>query len=55
LVGNKGYRRYLKKTRSEMSGDQQKVADEEKFDGKWMLRTNASLSAEEIALKFKEL
>jgi hypothetical protein len=30
-------------TRSEMSVDQKKVTDEEKFDGKWVLRTNTQL------------
>jgi transposase len=38
-----------------MSIDQDKIAYESRFDGKWVLITNTSLSAEEVALKYKEL
>ncbi len=55
LVGNKGYRKYLKVDRESISIDMNKVSEEAKFDGKWVLRTNMKLSAEKIALKYKEL
>jgi transposase len=55
LVGNKGYRRYLKLTRNQITLDQQKIEDDARFDGKWVLKTNTSFSPEEIALKYKEL
>jgi len=55
LVGNKGYRRYLKLTRNQITLDQQKIEDDAKFDGKWVLKTNTSFSPEDIALKYKEL
>jgi transposase len=55
LVGNKGYRKYLKMTRGEITIDLKKVTEDERFDGKWVLRTNTNLSAEEVALKYKEL
>jgi hypothetical protein len=56
LVGNKGYRRYLKSAGSQhFTIDQEKLAQEEQFDGMWVLRTNSTLSAEEVARKYKQL
>jgi transposase len=55
LIGNKGYRKYLKIERQSVSIDQDKIEYESRFDGKWVLITNTSLSAEEVALKYKEL
>ena len=56
LVGNKGYRRYLKSAGSEhFTVDEAKLAEEEAFDGMWVLRTNTSFTAQEVALKYKQL
>ncbi len=55
LVGNKGYRRYLKVDRGSMRIDEEKIKAEAMFDGKWVLRTNTRLSASQVALKYKEL
>jgi len=55
LIGNKGYRRYLKMDKESVSLDQDKIEYESRFDGKWVLLTNTDLSAEEVALKYKEL
>jgi len=55
LIGNRGYRKYLKIERESVSIDQDKIEYESRFDGKWVLITNTSLSAEEVALKYKEL
>ena len=55
LVGNKGYRKYLSLDRDTVSLNQQKVEEEKRFDGKWVLKTNTGLSAEQVALKYKEL
>jgi len=55
LVGNKGYRRYLKTTGERFEIDEQKVLAEARYDGKWVLRTNTDLPAEEVALKYKQL
>jgi transposase len=57
LVGNKGYRRYLKipEKGSHFAIDEEKAKKEERFDGLWVLRTNTKLSAEEVALKYKQL
>jgi len=55
LIGNKGYRRYLKMERGSVAIDQARIDYEARFDGKWVLITNTDLSAEEAALKYKEL
>lgn len=55
LIGNKGYRKYLKMERDSVSLDQDKIDHESRFDGKWVLITNTDLSPEAVALKYKEL
>jgi transposase len=55
LVGNKGFRKYVFMDRDTVSINQQKIQDEERFDGKWVLRTNTELKSEQVALKYKEL
>ena len=55
LVGNKGYRKYLSLDRDTVSINSQKLREEERFDGKWVLKTNTSLTSEQVALKYKEL
>jgi len=55
LIGNKGYRKYLKVDRESMSIDQDKLEYESRFDGKWVLRTNTTFSADQVAIKYKEL
>ncbi len=55
LIGNKGYRRYLKVDRETLEIDETKMKSESVFDGKWVLQTNLSWSASQIALKYKEL
>jgi hypothetical protein len=55
LVGNRGYRRYLKFEKNSATIDRKKVEQEAMFDGKWVLRTNTRLSAKNVALKYKEL
>jgi len=55
LVGNKGYRRYLKIDKGSARIDLDKVEYESRFDGKWVLTTNTDLPAEKVALKYKEL
>jgi len=55
LIGNKGYRKYLKFNRETVTIDQGKIEAASRFDGKWVLRTNADLPPEQVALKYKEL
>ena len=55
LIGNKGYRKYLKIDRDTVSINQDKIDYESRFDGKWVLITNTNFSADEVAIKYKEL
>jgi hypothetical protein len=55
LIGNKGYRRYLKTHGARFAIDEPKILDEARYDGKWVLRTNTDLVAAEVALKYKQL
>lgn len=55
LVGNRGYRRYLKVAKDSTRIDPAKVKADARFDGKWVLITNTKLPADKVALKYKEL
>ena len=55
LVGNKGYRRFLRTTGEHFTIDQDKLEEEERYDGKWVLTTNTELAAGDVALKYKQL
>ena len=55
LIGNKGYRKYLKFSRGSVSINKDKVQYDSRFDGKWVLKTNTDLPADQVALKYKEL
>jgi len=55
LMGNKGYRKYVRIEKDSTSIDFEKVKKEARFDGKWVLRTNTDLPTDKVALKYKEL
>jgi DDE family transposase len=56
LVGNKGYRRYLKVEGSgHFAIDEKQVKAEERYDGIWVLRTNTDYNAETVAHVYKAL
>lgn len=55
LVGNKGYRQYLKLDRDHITIDEQNIEEDARYDGKWVLQTDTALPAAEVALKYKEL
>jgi transposase len=55
LLGNKGYRKYIKIAKDSAWIDFEKVKNEARFDGKWVLRTNTELATDKVALKYKEL
>ena len=55
LIGNKGYRKYLRIDRDHIAVDQAKIEADARFDGKWVLKTTTGLSPERVALKYKEL
>jgi hypothetical protein len=56
LVGNKGFRRYLSGSDSpHFQIDEAKIAEDARYDGKWVLRTNTALDTAEVALQYKQL
>jgi Transposase DDE domain len=56
LVGNKGYRRYLHvEGEGHFAIDEAKLAEEARYDGTWVLRTNTELPTSEVALQYKKL
>ena len=55
LVGNRGYRKFLRSGDARFAVDEDKVKEEARYDGKWVLTTNTDLSAREVALKYKQL
>jgi transposase len=55
LVGNKGYRKYLRAGGQQFAVDEDKIKEEARYDGKWVLTTNTDLPAREVALKYKQL
>jgi len=56
LVGNKGYRRYLNvQGQSHFAVDEDRVSDETRFDGIWVLRTNTDYPTATVALQYKRL
>jgi len=55
LVGNKGYRKYLRAGGKQFTVDEDKIQEEARYDGKWVLTTNTDLPAREVALKYKQL
>jgi len=55
LVGNKGYRKYLRAGAKQFAVDEDKIEEEARYDGKWVLTTNIDLPTSEVALKYKQL
>ena len=56
LVGNKGYRRYLKvQGDHHFAIDEKQVKTEARYDGLWVLRTNTLYNAETVAHVYKAL
>jgi len=57
LIGNKGYRKYVKSIGKEhFAIDTEKIKEEARYDGKWVLTTNCNdMPAEDVAKKYKML
>ena len=55
LIGNRGYRRYVRASGTRFTVDTERIEDEARYDGKWVLTTNTGLPAGECALKYKQL
>jgi Transposase DDE domain len=56
LVGNSGFRRYLKTLSAEhFAIDEDRVADDARFDGLYVLRTNTKLTPLQVMLRYRDL
>ncbi len=55
LIGNNGYRRFVKARGPNFQVDYDKVEEEARYDGMWVLQTNTELSARDVAIKYKQL
>ena len=55
LVGNRGYRRFLQVEKGSVTINRKKVEEDARYDGKFVLRTNSSLPADEVAVQYKRL
>lgn len=55
LVGNKGFRKYLRVEGKHFEVDEAKLKQEARYDGLWVLRTNTALPVAQVALRYKEL
>ena len=55
VVGNRGYRNVLKVEGAKPEIDEEKLREESRYDGKYVLLTDTELPAEEVALAYKGL
>ena len=56
LVGNKGYRRFLKvEGKDHFALDEEQIEADARYDGLWVLRTNTVYNAETVAHVYKNL
>jgi hypothetical protein len=55
LVGNKGFRKYVRVQGEGFAIDEGKARSEARYDGKWVLRTSTDWTSDEVALTYKQL
>ena len=55
LVGNRGFKRYLRARGDVFAVDYDKIQSEARFDGLWVLQTNTGFNPREIAARYKAL
>lgn len=55
MVGNTGYRKFLRVGKDAVTVDMAKVEGEARYNGKFVLRTNTNLPASEVAVQYKRL
>ena len=56
LVGNSGFRRYLKTVTAEhFAIDETRVAEDARYDGLYVLRTNTKLTPLQVILRYRDL
>ena len=55
FVMPRGIRRYIELNGGELKLKEKVIKEDARYDGKWVLRTNTELPAEEVALAYKSL
>jgi hypothetical protein len=55
LVGNTGFRRFLRMQRGAITIDRDAIERDARLDGKFVLRTNTELGSDDVALAYKSL
>lgn len=55
LIPNTGFRRFLKSAKGAVEIDHARVKEDERFDGKYVLRTTTDLTAAEVAQAYRQL
>jgi hypothetical protein len=55
LIGNTGYRRFLKAPQQGFAIDDERIAEDARFDGIFVLRTNTSFDPLQVMLRYREL
>lgn len=55
LIGNSGYRKYLTIDKEHVTLNEDRIRDEARYDGKYVLRTNTELPAAQVAQAYKQL
>jgi hypothetical protein len=55
LVGNTGYRRFLKAPDAGFAIDERRVTEDARFDGIFVLRTNTTLDPLQVMLRYRDL
>lgn len=55
LIGNRGYRRFLRVEKTTATIDAKRVQEDTRYDGKYVLRTTTELPAAEVAQAYKQL
>ena len=55
LIKNRAYKTFLKIEKDAIRVNEERIKEEKRYDGKYVLTTNTELSAKEVALAYKEL
>lgn len=55
VIGNTGFKRFLRPARGAMEIDRRAIEREARYDGKFVLRTNTDLGTDEVATTYKGL
>jgi transposase len=55
LIGNRGYRTYLRIDKDAVTLDRAKILEEARFEGRFVIRTSTDMTPAQIAIKYKML